>query len=182
MPNPFIETPEEMVTSKEPPESLDANAPVLEEYAGENFPYRGIETHGVKPTVDPTNMPDWREDGRVVPVAYVPVGVDIEPVPVRIVNTSRGEVDKWRVATAYAGVSPAQLVNRNATRTLLKIKNLDDTDTVYVSPDSTVSTFSGFPLAPGETLELHSTDEVWAVADADETRLSVIWEFTVEVP
>ena len=183
--NPLVTTGEEMNQSKEPPASLDENAPVMEEQAGENFPYRGIETHGVKPTVDPTNVPEWREDGRLVPIAYVPVGVDIDPVPVRIVNTSKGEVDKWRVDTAYAGVSPVQLVNRNATRTFLKIKNLElaGGDTVYVSPDSTVSTFSGYPIAPGEILELwHSTDEVWAVADADETKLSVLWEFTVEIP
>jgi hypothetical protein len=182
--NPLAMQVEKMNESKEPPASLDENAPVMEEYEGENFPYRGIETHGVMPTVDPTDVPEWRNEGRAVPVLYVPEGVDIDPVPVRIVNTSRGEVDKWRVTTAYAGVSPVQLVNRLASRTFLKIKNLEEVagDTVYVSPDSSVSTFSGYPIAPGEVLELHSTDEVWAVAGADETKLSVLWEFTVEVP
>lgn len=183
MPNPFVDTPEQMNQSKEPPASLDENAPVMEEYAGENFAYRGIETHGVQPTAKAADVvTDWAQDGRPVPVIYVQPGVEIDPVPVRIVNEGSDEVKRWRVSTAYAGIAPAQLVGRNIMRTNLKIRNLDDTDTVYVSPDSTVSTFSGYPLAPGEMLELRSTDEVWAVADADETRLSVLWEFTVEVP
>jgi hypothetical protein len=181
MPNPLL-TPEEKNVSKGPSNSLSDHEPVEESYAGENFPYRGIETHGVQPTDDPTNMPDWREDGRIVPIAYVPAGVEVDPVPVRIVNTGSAEVDKWRVSTFYAGVTPVRLIGRDDKRTVLKIKNLTESETVYVSPDSTVSTFSGYPIATGESIELRSTDEVWAVASADGVVLSALWEYTIEVP
>ncbi len=184
MPNPFT-TPEAVNQSLNPPDTMadhGSNSLVMEEYAGENFPYRGIETHGVKPTVDPTDVPEWLTEGRVVPIAYVPANVEIDPVPVHIVNLGSDEERKWRTAVSYAGTVPSQVIGRNTARTSLKIQNLStNPGTIYVSPDSSVSAFTGYPLVPGAYIELKSHEEVWAVSTVDNTILSVLWEYTVEV-
>lgn len=176
-------------TSKPPPaEQYDPPymdgmvTPIPESYAGDNNPYRGTESHGVHPTVDPTNTPGYREDGRPVALPLVPDSEPPAPLPVRIVNEGGKEFDKWRVATAYAIPQASQIVGALRSRTTLRIRNNSETDTVYVSPDSSCSPFTGYPLRPGAELSLNSTDPVYACTDpaVPQVILSVLWEYTVE--
>lgn len=180
MPNPMIAH-GEMNQSKEPyEETKGANEPAAEVYAGENFPYRGIETHGVKPTADPTNMPDWRSDGRLVPVLTVPPNVEIEPVPVRIVNEGSREIKRWRNSTYLVPDTAVQIVGRDRTRTRVLIRNVSTADPIFIGTDSSLTPTFGYVLDFGATLELFSTEEIWAIANpTDSVSLNILVEYSV---
>lgn len=182
MPNPLLNS-KEMNQSREPSDSMSDHEPVMEEYAGENFPYRGIETHGVKPTADPTNMPDWREDGRLVPVAYVPEGVEIAPIPVRIVTSGQKEVKKFRVNKYVVPDTPVQMLPRDATRTRIRIRNRSTSLNIFIGSDSSVTEDFGYIVGTSATLELVTTEEVWAIAGAGNTvSIDLLTEYVVVVP
>lgn len=159
-------------------------APIPEHYAGVNFPYRGIETHGVAP--DPNidySDPETKYDPETDKETYLPEIVEHDPIPVRIVNESPRETDVFRVTRFLANGNAQQLIGRLDSRKSLRIKNLDDTNPVYIGPNSTVNAYTGYPISPGaEIVPVNATQEVWVTAgagDAYTVEVAVLYEFTV---
>lgn len=138
--------------------------PVPEGRVGSNHPYRGIEQHGVPDTEHPDPNEDWSEatgDGE-----YVDEKPEIEPVPVIIVNSHQREFKDWLPHRTTCGLNSNQLVGQNLRRSNLVITNLDATHTIYLGPDSSVATFTGFPLKAGFSMTfLTSQADVWAISD-----------------
>lgn len=155
--------------------------PIVEEYEGQNFPYRGTETHGVNPLYDAPPSPEAWEGGMV---EIDTSRLDEEPekvIPVRIVAESTEEHESWSTQQYWVGNNPTQLAGRNTRRTALKIKNLSDTVVIYVGPNEMSTRASlGYPVDPGEIFSLTGSDQLWAVsATSDQVLVAVFMEYTV---
>lgn len=96
--------------------------PVLdqEKYAGQNFPYRGTQAHGVEPTHAPVDVPEW-DDEREGILYDEPIG-EADPVPVRIITGYGRELRKWRTSSVLVSNTPVQLAGRADNRTRLRIQ------------------------------------------------------------
>lgn len=175
MANPLINR--RQSTSTEPQDHGRVD-PVPEEYAGENFPYRGIETHGVEPTERPEEEREW--DG-VVPAEYRIPDAEPEPTPVRIVQTGGKELHKWHVRRDYANGAASRILGRNETRTAMRVRNLDPAVTVWVGSEGSVQAFTGYPVPAGTEFKLDKAEaEVWAISeDGTQVPLAIIEEYTV---
>lgn len=123
MPNPLMRLGNGARTSTDAPERV---VPVPEEYEGDNFPYRGTQTHGVEPVHVPEEMRDWEG---VVPAEYRVVEPEPEPTPVRIVQTGGRELHKWQVRRDYATGVVSRVAGRNDARTTLRVRNLGASST-----------------------------------------------------
>jgi hypothetical protein len=151
-------------------------------FGGVNFPYRGQQDHGVPPTETAIGSPDDYEGGSVE-VSYEKPEEDIAPVPVRIVDTAAHEFTQWRAFQAFANASPTRVVNRKEGRDRVTIKNvgIGGPGTVWIGPDSNVSSMSGFRLdGNGDSVTLQGEAEVWAISDDPQNPvpLCIITEFS----
>lgn len=159
--------------------------PVPEEYEGVNFPYRGTEQHGVP--VPPNAKYDTREFEYEQPdtkVGYLPEDKEPDPIPVRIVQESARERLEWRCIQGSVGDAPVPIVDRLEARRSLAVKVMPDSPNgVYVGPTQDVKPYTGFYVAPGEKVELRSTERVWAISAVAGTVATycVMYEFGVEL-
>lgn len=124
MPNPLarVGTPKRQKT--EPPDRPAPLAPIPEATSEPNFPYRGSETHGVKPTGSPADFSGYE--------GTVDAFFEIEPepehvVPVRIVQGN--DARQRRVGRAFQipviiGGDPVQIIGRNDRRVKLLVRVL----------------------------------------------------------
>lgn len=147
------------------------------------FPYRGQEMHGVAPVDDPWQRGDDEHEFADNPAPSV-VDPEPEPVPVRIVrgNTAR-EIRSWNATQMMADGTPRQLIGRNQSRTKVHVKNLSAEVAVYIGRQNTTNYMSGYPIDPGQSISLESTDEIFGVTgDTTKTALiALMWEHTVVV-
>lgn len=162
--NPYAYTDNQEVLG--PPEYL---SPV--ERRGVPFlPYRGTNFHGVEPTEIPI-VDDGTEtvdipDGTVVTGVFQPPEEDLNPVPVRIVDTATHEFKQWRTWQAPTdNTSPRLVANRKEGQSTVQVKNCAAAGRVWVGPDPGVSTYTGFPLNPGESATFDGEAPVYAIAD-----------------
>lgn len=144
-----------------------------------NFPYRGIQTHGVDPTVVPVPADEDIAGGKVVSNYNAEPEIAVTPVPVRIVDTAAAEFQRWRAYQAFATVNPRLIVNRQENRKKTTIKNLHTADPVWLGPDVSVSSLNGFRLDFGQTFTLDGEAEVYAIrGGANDVALSVAVEYS----
>lgn len=146
--------------------------PLMEEYEGRNFPYRGTETHGVDPLYDVQPSPDKWEGGSVT-VDMDKLEQEPEKViPVRVVNEGSREIKEWRSYRVYATSRASILVGKFDARISFTLKNLSQDKTLYVGGDLQVSTGQGYPVPAGGTFTVESDTEVWGIAE-DTTDIDV---------
>jgi hypothetical protein len=156
--------------------------PVAEEYAGQNFPYRGVESHGVQPTVDPAEYADAWDEGTKVVAVSADDGEPPEPVRVIVVNKAAREIKDWRPIRVSVGPNGGNVLSRNDQRTSARIQNISTDKTCYLSNDSGVSTYTGHPLGPGQVLDLQTTQDVFAISGTqDQVELSIVVQHTITV-
>jgi hypothetical protein len=132
------------------------------------LPYRGTEMHGV-PSPDPT----VHEDAEGYGAGTVDVVYDEKPkggtiLDVRVIADDAEQLQSWlanQFTAPPAGNPPQMIVSRQRNRTALKIKNMSNTDAVWVGPDANVSAFASYRLDPSDELSLSSTEAVYALAN-----------------
>lgn len=144
-----------------------------------NFPYRGGEMHGVAVEGRPWIPQDADEQSWEGEETYDPKDAPLEPIPVVVVNESPHETRSWRAWHHIANINPSRCVGRNERRSAIRIHNLSDTATVYVSSDANCSVYSAFPILPGANLNIDSEDEVYCLASADDTEIACLSEHTI---
>lgn len=187
MPNPLTRV--SLSRSKRPPERPEPIPPVLEEYEGDNIPYRGIEPHGV--LADP---PDWRDpetdmanhDGRKV-IVYEVEEPGPEPIPVRIVRGSDGrERRTFRAIIGYAAGTNTgnarQILGNDDYRVKATIVNTTGA-IVYLAEDpSLANPMTGFPLVANGSYQTETQEALYAsVAQAADAVLPIAVEGRVEL-
>jgi hypothetical protein len=66
------------------------------------------------------------------------------------------------------GLVASQLPSNTITRAIVVKASNDNSGTVYIGEDNTVTTLTGFELGAGESLKLEvsNSDLVWCIADA----------------
>ncbi len=170
-----------------PPNRPDRVKPVPEHYQGQNFPYRGTETHGVKPPADMDadayyHVGMW-DDGEAETIKSEPELKTEDVIPVRIVQGEKGRQRlDWRAGRFYVQNIAQELVGRLETRRSLRIKNNSQTATIYIGPDSGVAVYTGYPLGPGQDILIYSTENVFAVTDNGSTaEVGILTEYAVEL-
>lgn len=156
-------------------------SPILDRVSPAYLPYRGAMYHGVAPTELPT-VADGEEmpDDAVMAEVYQPPVEDLNPVPVRIVDTAIHEYKQWRAWQAVVAATSACLVaNRKEGQSSVRVKNISSSGTnrVWLGPDPNVSSISGFPISGGEDHTFMGEAPVYAVADSTTATLAVLSEF-----
>lgn len=140
--------------------------------------YRGTETHGVAPTghfhdVDPIDPDDAIVEFEIPPEPP-------EPIPVRIVQEGKRELIKSTVQHAYAAPGYQQrLVNRDTARKSCKISNLHATDTVWISPDTSVQPYTGYPIKAGVEFTYNAQGALWCISGSGNTIELALYSETV---
>lgn len=185
VPSPFVRG--RVVTSK-PVDRPTPIAPVPEDYAGDNVPYRGVVDHGA-PVDDnfrdpETDMP-VRPDGRLVDV-YEHEETHHEPIPVYIVNRSSRERRTFRSVTAYAGgtnFGARQILGQDETRTRATIRNNSLGVDLWISDTAAGATdYSGYLIKQDETYTTESQEPIYAwVNNADGMRVPIAVECRVSL-
>lgn len=168
------------------PERDDRVTPVAEHVEGVVNPYRGMETHGVDPTKGVDAQQDYElqdytdENGDII---YAPEEEEPEPVAVRIVQGHSGkERLDWRALRVVATEIGQQLVGRHDRRRSITVHVDTGSQSVYLGPDSGVSTYTGYKLLAGESLVLRTTENIWAItAPTEQSNISVAWEYGLEI-
>lgn len=170
-------------TSKEEITHPVPEEPVLEEYAGVNHPYRGIEEHGVPDVVQAYTSPRSTVE-RGTNMVSEPLPPEPNPVPVRIVQSGGRERRMSRFYREFAtAIRPRSVVGADEQRTKVTVKNLGAED-VYIGHDSGSATaMMGWPLAQNGTIESSTQDELWAMSShaTDDMQLSVHVEYSVNL-
>jgi hypothetical protein len=147
----------------------------MEDYAGDNHPYRGTENHGVADTAKPHDpdvygLNDDEPDG-------IPVSVLVheektpDPVPVRIVTEYKKEIHRFgtdRVVLDFttannAANRPVEIVGRSENRTSIKLRNMDPTNWVYIGGTREEVAMRGYPITPGSDVTLSAEEPIFAV-------------------
>lgn len=176
MPNPILSMLPKNTGRRPQKEEMDIE-PVPEHYAGLNFPYRGTETHGVPPTVEPRPVPSHAE---VVETEFNPPLPEPEPIPVRVVTTGGRELRRSRIFQGKANAGRCnQIVGRDDLRYKVKLKNLGTSNVFVGNKDSTANANEGWPLAQNEVFESETQDELWVLSshatDAMTVAVSVVY-------
>lgn len=163
--------------------------PIPERAFAPVFPYRGMQQHGVPVDAQPWIPQDAEAQSWEGEVVYDPEHIPLQPIPVVIVNESEEEIRSWRAVTHSVRMTGASLVvGQNPRMTRVRLRNTSDaTDTdmiVWVGHESNVGRLSGWPIYPGEQLEICAEEEVYAILDpnastADYADLSIIIEHRV---
>jgi len=147
------------------------------------IPYRGTEFHGVMPQELPV-IDDEEDlpDGTVITGAFRQPEEDINPVPVRVVDTATHEYKQWRAWQIFANAaSPTLVANRKEGQSSVQIKNLSTNDRIWIGPDPTVSVYTGFPLDGGAEVSLTGEAPVYAIANtgvAGNVTLALLSQFS----
>ena len=164
----------------------DRVVPVPEHYEGENYAYRGTQTHGVKPAagVDADayyGIGMW-DDGEHEVIETLSEEKIVEPIPVMVVQREGRERLDWRAGRFLVQEYPQEIAGRLETRRSLRIKNNSESDTVYIAPDSGISSYTGYPLGPGEDVHIFSTENVFAVTEPTKTvEVGILTEFGIKL-
>lgn len=104
------------------------------------------------------------------------IGLRIEAPPARQIVTQTAGVT-MAASQIEIGVAAALAVAARATRQKLTIKN-NSAGVIYLGPDGTVTTATGFPLEPGEGFTFEGTSAaVWAIGSAAALDMRVLEEF-----
>lgn len=160
-------------------------SPLPEGFAQQYLPYRGSQFHGVDPGQIDVVQDEDVEGGKVPLSGFEPGQEDIAPVPVRIVDTAAHEYKKWQTGQVTVGtVSPVMVASFRNGRTNLKIKNLSSagTNRVWFGPDSTVTSYTGYPVEGDDEISFSGEAPVYAIADAGASgtiTLAVLAEYAV---
>lgn len=169
-----------------PPDRPDRVEPVPEHYEGENYPYRGTQTHGVNPTpgVDADayyGIGMW-DDGEHETIKTLPEEKVVEPVPVMVVQREGRERLDWRAGRFLVQSIPQEVAGRLETRRSLRLKNASEDKIIYIGPDSGLKPMTGYPLGPGEDVHIFSTENVFAVTDGtDIAELGILTEYAIQI-
>jgi hypothetical protein len=141
---------------------------VEEHYADDNNAYRGIEAHGVQPTVHWRDVQPITPDDAIVEFEIPPP--DPDPIPVRIVQSGARELVRATVQHAYAQPGfQSRILSRDEKRKTCKISNLHATDTAWISPDPSVQPFTGYPIKAGIEFTVLATGQLWAISGTANT-------------
>lgn len=146
-----------------------------------NFPYRGQEKHGVEPTALPYDTPGHGA-GREVP--FEEPAPEPDPIPVVIRTMGGRELRKSRF---YQSVAPAgkavQLVGRDESRIMLRVKNLGASNIYIGDLDTTANANEGWPLAQNGVLEIETQDTLYATSShaTDGMRVAVSVVYSLEL-
>jgi hypothetical protein len=168
-----------MNTSKSRTDRPHAVQPVPESIVGaaDINAYRGLDVHGV-----PHNGVNFHDvppvDDSTLVVFDAPED-EPEPIPVKIVSTSRREIKTFHVRREYAmALQAIRIANRNMERTKLRITNIG-TVVLYISDNESVTTNNGYPLAVNAEYVTDTQDDVWAVsADGTQQPVAILMEYT----
>jgi hypothetical protein len=126
--------------------------------------YRGIDVHGV------AHGPKWNDVDPITPddavVEFEIPDKEPDPIPVRIVTGNKSqELVRANVTHAYAVPNQQQrLIARDLNRKTCKITNLHATDTVWISTESGVQPYTGYPIKPGVEFTVTANNAMWCVA------------------
>jgi hypothetical protein len=160
--------------------------PVPEQYEGVNFPYRGIETHGVPVPENvkyDTREFAYPEEEPETPESALP---EPDPVLVRVVDRSARERYVWRCSQFTVTEQAQQILGRHDKRRNVRIRNQGGADggaSVYIGYDDMVKTYTGY-LIPTftEIFPVTSTEEIWAVcAPGTDSTIYIMYEVAVEL-
>lgn len=157
--------------------------PVPESYEGVNFPYRGTEKHGVEVPSDAeynTREFQYEEES---PDTYMEPLPEVEPIPVRVVNSTARERLDWRATRFLVKDTAAQILGRHDRRKAVRIRNHDATNPIYIGNDAGMQSYTGYLIPAGaELYPFLSTEDVWAVSNSGtEVEISIMYEFAVEL-
>ena len=170
-------------TSDDPPK---ATQPVVYAEAGEVFPYRGTEKHGVDPTEARNIDPEEADYGTTVAVPIKPEEKEPDPVAVYVVAGphSSTPLKTWGLIREYvrAGEGARMILGRDDKRSNTRIKNTHATDYLYLGPNPVSDNAMLYPVNPGAEFTLGgATTEVWAKAGAtNDIAISIAFEREVE--
>jgi hypothetical protein len=154
------------------------------------LPYRGTQFHGVEPQEIPVVGPDGVEtdevpDGTVVTGVFQPPEEDLNPVPVRIVESATHEYQSWRAWQALVtATQPVMVANRKEGQTTIRVRNTSTqgTNRVFLGPDPSVSIYTGYPFSGNDELVLTGEAPIYAIADtgvSGTVTLAVLSEFSI---
>jgi len=156
-------------------------APLPEGYGVGFFPYRGTQTHGVDPGNVAQVADEDTEGGKVDTSYYEPRTPDIDPVPVRIVEGTLHEYQRfhtWQIT--LNAVSAIMVASRKDGRQNLRIRNFSTVGTarVWIGSDANVTNYTGYPLSGNDEVILTGEAEVYGIADTGTVTLAVLSEFS----
>lgn len=105
-----------------------------------------------------------------------------EPDPIPVYQVQAPPVDRtylnWSAATMTLNANhETQVSGANRDRKRLVIRNVHNTATIHVGPQSTIHGYLAFELRAGEEIEMAHNDAVWAKADEDGARITVLAEY-----
>ncbi len=140
-----------------------------------------MEYHGVDPgRVEPVEDTD-SEGGSVVTDYFESGTEDVNPVPVRIVESATHEYSQWRAwQVSVNSISPVLVGGLKDGRTSLKVRSLATSGgtRIWVGPDSNVSPVTGYPIDPGAEMAFTGEAPVWAVSDTGTVMVALFTEFS----
>lgn len=157
-------------------------SPLPEGFAPQFNPYRGTEMHGVDPGMVEKVKDVDSEGGKVDVTGYFEEGkTDVDPVPVRIVDTSAHEYKKWQAKQVQVGnLSSVMVAGYQDGRTNLQVKSyVTGAARVWVGPDSNVTSYTGYPLDAGSEMAFAGESPVYAIAETGTVALAVFVEYSV---
>lgn len=160
--------------------------PEMEEVVEEdmNNPYRGIQDHGVKPTHDPSPVQVGWENGANAHIQYENVPHEIAPIPVYMAYSGQRELRTIRVTREYFNNGPRMILPKNERRIKATIKNNSNVY-VVIGPDSGISSMTGWPLGPQESIELIAESEIWGATSIDQNNegfVDILQQVVVTLP
>jgi len=166
MPNPFFKLGTPVQNDEEPL----GEVPIPEQYVGQNYAYRGTETHGVAPTEEPSPSPG---NDQAVPVEFEEPTEPPPPVPVRIVTEESDAQQRFRVIRGITSAAvgtvtiPIQAFGPMHNRRALKIFNLGTVTLWFGHEQQAATKAGGFPiLANGsEALDYSQDSAIWVSSD-----------------
>lgn len=147
------------------------------------IPYRGSQDHGV-PTPSVFHEDAEGYTGGTVDVHYD----DKEPggtvLDVRVISDAVEQISAWRVTQSVCpvmGSAPAQIVNRNRTRSKVTVQNLSQTDGIWISPDTNTSPLTSYFIAAGTSKDFSTTEEIYGMSGtATAVPVAILWEYKKE--
>ncbi|HEY1213265.1 MAG TPA: hypothetical protein VGE93_06500 [Bryobacteraceae bacterium] len=174
-----------------PLERVLRDTPRDEHVEGVNFPYRGLEQHGVEYAEEiPEELegtPSKKDLDLVLPPHYAPRPHHPEPVPVKIVTGADSELrmfqtDQFTINDGTVN-GPLMIMGRQLNRHHFVIRNMDAANNVYIGNSASVTPNTGFQIAPNTTfVKMETTQAVYAVTESTKTaQISIMWEYSVGI-
>lgn len=161
------------------------------------IPYRGNVPHGQALDLETVKFDGPLADGlggttqESLVVLPQPSAPDIEPVPVKIVDTTKPAVEKaqWRnnaipIPAVAPGtpLAPVRAIGANPKRTKISLKVVaTGTDTILIGNSEKVDPLLGWPMSNGQSHSMNITEAVWVIPAPSNTAtvtLYVIEEWT----